>query len=340
MPKPSAPPTWLPVPRPVQVRVPQLLLHSGETLSDVTLTGAAYGLPLGDAPVVVLAGGISATDLPFGDGTHPGWWHGLLRPGLLDPTRCTLLAPASLGFGSTWAGFRDTPWTQLPRLSSHDLANAAELWLTAQDCPQGVTFLGASVGGLTGLALAAQNPMRVRHLIVISAGARPDPWGTGIRHLQRELVRDGLRAGDPDLGMRRARQLGMLTYRGRDEIAKRFGALQPEDRDPPIASYLDHHGQRFVERFHPSSYLVLSDAIDRSHLPRETLARIRARVTVVGVPGDLLFPFVLQEELHRALLSAGVRSQLLHFDAPTGHDAFLADQDMLAELLIPVLDSP
>ena len=77
-------------------------------------------------------------------------------------------------------------------------------------------------------------------------GLRPDGWGTATRHLQRELVRDGLRTGDVATGMVRARQLGMLTYRGRDELDTRFGVLAPDLAQPPVAAYLDHHGQRFA----------------------------------------------------------------------------------------------
>ena len=49
--------------------------------------------------------------------------------------------------------------------------------------------------------------------------------------------------------MSRARQLGMLTYRGRDELDSRFGKLAPGLDRPPVAEYLDHHGRRFAERY-------------------------------------------------------------------------------------------
>src|SRR5204863_5247660 len=112
-------------------------------------------------------------------------------------------------------------------------------------------------------------------------------------------VRDGLRTGDVATGMARARQLGMLTYRGRDELDTRFGVLAPELAQPPVAAYLDHHGQRFAERFPVRTFLLLSEAIDRSRFGadaaavRAELARVTADVLVVGVPGDLLFPYAL-----------------------------------------------
>jgi homoserine dehydrogenase len=175
--------------------------------------------------------------------------------------------------------------------------------------------------------------------VTISAGVRPDGWGTATRHLQRELVRDGQRAGDVATGMTRARQLGMLTYRGRDELDTRFGTLGPELELPPVAAYLEHHGRRFAARFPTRTFLLLSEAIDRTRFGttqadvRAELARVRADVLVIGVPGDMLFPYSLQLELYRELQAAGASAALWKLDSEFGHDAFLADQDRLAAIL-------
>ncbi|TMQ16738.1 MAG: homoserine dehydrogenase [Deltaproteobacteria bacterium] len=199
--------------------------------------------------------------------------------------------------------------------------------------------VGASLGGLVGIAFAVRHAERCARLITISAGLRPDGWGTATRYLQRELVRDGQRRGDVATGMIRARQLGMLTYRGREELDTRFGVLVPELDRPPVAAYLDHHGERFAARFPVRTFLLLSEAIDRSHFGtdraalRAQLGRVTADVLVVGVPGDLVFPFPLQHELYRELQAVGASCSLWKLDSEFGHDAFLADQDRLAALL-------
>src|SRR6185295_14404142 len=66
---------------------------------------------------------------------------------------------------------------------------------------------------------------------------------------------------------------------------------------------------------------------------REALKNVTAETIVVGVPGDMLFPWALQVELHRALQAAGADSSLWKLESLYGHDAFLADQDRLADLL-------
>src|SRR5690606_25391355 len=97
---------------------------------------------------------------------------------------------------------------------------------------------------------------------------------------------------------------------------------------------------RFADRFPVNTFMMLSEAIDRCTLAptpqgvRAALERVTADVFVVGVPGDLLFPWSLQHELHRELQAAGATSSLWKLDSDYGHDAFLADQDKLAEVLL------
>lgn len=316
-----------------ELRVNDQLLH------ELHLSGWCYGPALGTAPVVVVVGGITASPFPFGkEQNDAGWWSALNAPGLVDPERQTILCPAWPGNGSSFKGM-DRPGT-VPALSVMDLAELLAHWLRGIGCEQAVTYVGASLGGLVGIALAVHHPQLVARLISISAGLRPDGWGTATRHLQRELVRDGIRNGDIHTGMVRARQLGMLTYRSRDELDTRFGKLSRELKQPPVASYLDHHGKRFADAFPVNTFLLLSEAIDRSNLAqnpqalRQQLGGLQAEVFVVGVPGDLLFPWSLQNELHRELQAVGARSSLWKLDSDYGHDAFLADQNKLAELLL------
>ena len=324
-------------PRRAEVRRDAMVVE-GHALADVTLAGTVLGPELGTAPVIVVVGGITASPHPFGDAATgaEAWWPALDAPDLIDPARQTILCPCWPGNGSSWRGFDDGP---LPPLSALGLADLVAAWLDGIGCTAPVTFIGASLGGLVGVAFAVRHPERCARLVAISAGLRPDGWGTATRHLQRELVRDGLRTGDVATGMVRARQLGMLTYRGRDELDTRFGVLGPDLEHPPVAAYLDHHGQRFAARFPVRTFLLLSEAIDRSRFGadpaavREQLGRVTAEVLVAGVPGDLLFPFALQHELYRELQAVGGTSSLWKLDSEYGHDAFLADQDALAALL-------
>jgi homoserine dehydrogenase len=329
-------------PRRLVVERPSMTIE-GRALADVLLGGWAYGPEIGTAPAVVVVGGITASPFPFGDGDpaqaqgREAWWPALNAPDLIDPAKYTVLCPCWPGNGSTWRGF-DDPITP-PAISVSGLADLVASWLDGVGCTVPVTFIGASLGGMVGVAFAVRHSDRCGKLIAISAGLRPDGWGTATRHLQRELVRDGLRNGDVATGMSRARQLGMLTYRGRDELDVRFGKLVPGLERPPVAEYLDFHGRRFAEHFPVKTFLLLSESIDRgsigddAHEVKAALEKVTAETIVVGVPGDMLFPWALQVELHRGLQAAGAQSSLWKLDSVYGHDAFLADQERLADVL-------
>ncbi len=324
-------------PRRLSVRRDSLEVD-GRSLVDLELGGWAYGPELGQAPVCLLVGGLTATPFPFGNGEDErAWWPALHSPDLIDPERVTVLCFEWPGNGSYFQGVNDT--SHAVHLSVQGLADLMATWLQGIGCTTPLTCVGASLGALVGFALAQRHPERVQRLVSISAGLRPDGWGTATRHLQRELVRDGLRNGDVETGMARARQLGMLTYRGRNELDTRFGLLSPSLAVPPVAEYLDRHGRRFAKSFPVATFLLLSEAIDRCSFGqdpgalREAVEKVSAEVTVIGVPGDQLFPWHLQEELHRELQAAGASSALWKLDSDFGHDAFLADQDRLAEIL-------
>lgn len=312
------------------------LAVEGTPLRQLTLSGTHYGQPIGAAPVYVLLGGLTSDPYPLGRGEDPGWWHALQAPGCLDLSQHTVLSPALPGSGTTWAGLED-PEQALPPLSVLGLAELVHAWLDAAGVTGDVCVIGASLGGLIALGVALHRPDRVARLVTISAGARPDAWGTGVRHLQRELVLDARSPEALGRAMSLARQIGMLTYRGRAELEGRFGQGVTGDR-PPIAAYLDQHGERFAHRFSARAFLLLSSAIDRLQLGdraalRDRLARLRGSVVVVGVPQDLLFPFRLQKELHEDLLRVGVTSTLRTLSTDRGHDGFLTDQHALAQIL-------
>ncbi len=326
--------------------------------SDLQLRGYQCGVPLGQGDIYVIMGGITASPFPFGSPKHNPWWPALRNEQLVNLSETTVLTMALPGMGSSWKELESVQSPQdLPPVSIADLADLVELWLTGIGCSQPVGFIGASMGGLVGIALALRYPRRVSKLVTVSAGLRPDGWGTGCRYLQRDLVQKSLNASMPQQGMSWARQLGMLTYRGRDELNARFGALQPGQDSPPVASYLDHNGKRFAKEFSAFTFLLLSEAIDRCHFVQQVstptkesgagqssvrnghqelrclLEKVTAEVVVVGVPGDLLFPWELQVELHQELRAANVRSSLWRLESQYGHDAFLVDQHKLADIL-------
>ncbi|MEF2155942.1 homoserine O-acetyltransferase [Luteimonas sp. FXH3W] len=282
----------------------------------------------------------------------PGWWEPMIGSGkAIDTDNWFVVCVNSLGSckGSTGPASMNpdtgTPYRlDFPNLTIEDAADSATHVLEHLGIETAQVVIGASMGGMTALALACDHPHRVRHLIDVSAAATALPFSIAVRSLQREAIRldplwDGGNYTDesyPESGMRMARKLGVISYRSAIEWDGRFGRVRldsdTDDDDPfgmefAVESYLEGHARRFVRYFDPNSYLFMSRAMDWFERI-EDLQRVQLdSALVIGVQTDILFPVQQQEQIAELLASSGAPTQFLSLPSPQGHDAFLVDYD-------------
>jgi homoserine O-acetyltransferase len=192
---------------------------------------------------------------------------------------------------------------------------------------------------------------RVRRAVVLAVGAAATAEQIALCALQIRAIRNdpAFAGGDyyakgayPVDGLSLARGIGQVTYRTARELQDRFGRSAQAEEDPlkggrfAVESYLQHHGDKLVERFDPNSYIVLSEAMNHHELGRgrggleRALSRVRADVTVAGIPSDRLYPLELQEELAR-LLPGGRPVVVVH--SAYGHDGFLIETEQIGALI-------
>jgi homoserine O-acetyltransferase len=282
---------------------------------------------LGDPanPPVVVIGGISANCFPAlqSDGT-PGWWSGLSGEGqAVDPRHHYVIG---LDFAADESG-----------VSAPSTADQALVLATALDTigvGRPVTIIGASYGGMVGLALAAAEPERVGKLVVICAGAEPHPASTAARELQRRVVSLGLLAGRGDEALAIARGMAMLTYRTPAEFQVRFDGGIAEDAPLSCSApgaYLRARGQAFRSIMSPGRFLSLSASIDR-HLVRPE--DVGTPCLIIGADSDqLVFP----DQLTRLAEKLGGPSELHLLDTLFGHDMFLKEAERVGRIVAPFL---
>ena len=293
---------------------------------------AAYGattraslLGEGDAPLVIVLGGISGNRFPCirADGTC-GWWPGFTgKGGALDPKDYRILG---LDFIADPTG-RRAPTPQ-------DQAEVVRAALDLLGVDRAHAFVGPSYGGMIALAFGQMFPDRVDRLVVVSAGADPHPTATAARELQRRVVAFGLEhdAGEEALGI--ARGFAMLTYRTPTEFADRFeGGI--DEADPLTCSapgaYLRARGDAYPNVMSPERFLSLSASIDRH---RVDPGAIRVPTLVIGSETDQLVP---PPQVHA--LAAGLAGPVeFHMlDSLYGHDMFLKDAARVSALVLPFL---
>ena len=276
-----------------------------------------------DAPLVVVAGGISANrHVTAGPANaEPGWWEAQVGPGrAIDTHRVRVLAIDWLGAD----GSLDAP------IDSADQADALAGVLDHLGVPRVAAFVGASYGAMVGLQFAARHGQRLGRLVALSGAHRPHPYASAWRALQRQCVALGRSEGAVSQGLALARQWAMLSYRTPEEFAERFDA--PAVLDDGVArcaseGYLESCGRRYAARWTSTAFLRLSESID---LHRVDPSDVRVPTTVVAIEEDRLVPLSDLQGLVEAL---GPGAKLRVLRSRFGHDAFLKEEAAIAGLL-------
>lgn len=299
-------------PRLFDVAVPARLSRFG-----ARVRASALGDPR-NPPVIVL-GGISANCFPIAaaDGS-PGWWSGIAGSGCaVDPGRHYVIG---VDFAADESG------ATAPTTFEQAAVLAAALDTIGIVCP--AALVGASYGGMVGLALAEAEPKRIDRLVVVAAGAGPHPQSSAARELQRRTVALGLACGQAEEALGIARGMAMLAYRTPCELEQRFagGIPGPESLSTSdCGAYLRARGEAFGSVMTPQRFLSLSASIDRH---RVDPAGIHAPTLVIGATSDqLVFP----EELKRLASGLGGPSELRLLDSLYGHDMFLKEAGRVSE---------
>ena len=303
---------------------------------DVPLPGhlSAYGattraslLGDGDAPLVIVLGGISGNRFPClrNDGTC-GWWPGFTgKGGALDPKDYRILG---IDFIADATGRRaPTPFDQ---------AEVVRAALDLLGVEKAHAFVGPSYGGMIALAFGQVFPDRVERLVVVSAGAEPHPTATAQRELQRRIVALGLEHGDAEAALAIARGFAMLTYRTQAEFTARFeGGIEEEDALTCSApgAYLRARGAAYPKVMSPERFLSLSASIDRHRVDPD---EIMVPTLLIGGETDQLVP---PPQIHALAKALGGPVQLHMLDSLYGHDMFLKDAARCSALVLPFLQA-
>lgn len=311
--------------------------------------------PVG-APIIVVQGGISAdravcdlpdtstessalsaadppqTDSPKSDPPQ-SWWPQIVGPGLaLDTRRFQVLcldwiAPADFISGNDDIGTDRRSCSRPSAITTADQADALAALLTELQIDRIAAYVGASYGGMVGLAFAARYPELVQQLVVISAAHRPHPLSTAQRSVQRRIVALAARAGSQSEGLALARELAMTTYRSVEEFGLRFGSEPLPDAAGfrfPVENYLAAAGESFVRRCNADRFLALSESIDLHHVNPTAIA---AQTTLIAVASDRLVPIADVRELSQRIQSG---CTLIELDSIFGHDAFLTEPEQIS----------
>ncbi len=300
------------------VSLPRMFrLSNGGVLQNGRIRARVYGRP--GKPVVLAAGGVSASRILRTEGADVGWWTEVVRRGGgLDLDRHQVIG----------VDFLPDADARPIAVSTQDQARAFAIALDALSVERLHGFVGASYGGMVALAFAALFPERIDRLVTISAAEKAHPMATALRGVQRRVVQSAARLGDARAGLSLARQIAMTTYRTEEEFADRFGPEPGKHSDTfDICDYLIARGDAYAALETPERFLALSESLDRHRVDPKL---VRAATLCIGVPGDRQVPV---DDSRRLADSVAGEGRFAALPSRFGHDAFLLEPERLNALL-------
>lgn len=263
------------------------------------------------------------------------WWSEMIGDGkALDTSQNAFICVNYIG-----SCYGSTPAAQIGSVvTARDIVRSQMIALEHLGIKRLEAAIGGSVGGMLALQLAADFPRVTSRCIAI--GASPlSAIGLALNHIQRRvLVATG--------GVEIARQLATVSYKSAEVFEERFARRPNRNGEIPraaldarfdIAGYLDHQGETFTKRFDPESYRLITKAMDLFDLSDNELSQIRARVSLVGISSDWLFPAHDILRFTNRLYANDVDAEFINFESPDGHDAFLSDTAGMAKILRTIL---
>lgn len=343
-----------------------LPLQSGAILRPFTLAYETYGtLNAEHSNAILICHALSGdahvagyyTDDP--DEAH-GWWDEAVGPSkMFDTNRFFVICSNVIGGcqGSTGPSSiapDGKPYgLRFPVVTIADMVSAQRHLLDFLGIERLLAVAGGSMGGMQALQWAVDTPERVGAVLFLASTPRSSAQNIAFNEIGRQAIYadKNWRKGDyygltlPAAGLSVARMVGHITYMSEYSLETKFSRrLQNREQigytfDPEFAveSYLEHQGQKFVQRFDANSYLYVTKAIDYFDIGAghasmaEALRHVTAQFLVISFSSDWLYTAAQAQELVEALAGRSVEYQ--HVTAFFGHDSFLVEVETMTQLV-------
>lgn len=338
-------------------------LESGKTIEDVTVAYETYGKLNKEKSNAILichalTGDSHAAGWHKGD-RKPGWWEIVIGPGkALDTEKYFIICSNVLGgcMGTTGPSSINSKTGKeygidFPVITIKDMVDVQKKLVESFNINQLYSVIGGSMGGMQVLQWVVSYPKMMRKAILIATTARSSPQQIAFNEVGRQSIFSDPNWNDgnyyekndiPKNGLSVARMIAHITYLSDESMYLKFGRdLQDKDEisydlgmDFQVESYLHHQGESFVKRFDANSYLFITKAVDLFDLSVNNslvdgFKDIEAKIEVISVDSDWLYPTEQSTEIVTALSANEVEVSFSEIKSNYGHDAFLLEKGQL-----------
>lgn len=296
----------------------------------ISLSYQVFGQELHTAPVVMVNHALTGNSNLTG---KEGWWDALVGAGkCIDTDRYTVFCFNIPGNG--YDGFLIENYKDFV---AADIARIFLMGLETLEISELYALTGGSLGGGIAWEMAALKPGLVRHLIPVATDWKSTDWLIANCQIQEQFL---LNSKNP---VHDARMHAMLCYRTPESFKERFRRSTNEELQVfNVESWLLHHGKKLQERFQLAAYKLTNQLLRTIDITRNGEESFRAlqqgntNIHIIGVDSDLFFTASENRETYKKIAQA--RSNVTYGEIRSlhGHDAFLIEDEQLADLLHPI----
>jgi homoserine O-acetyltransferase len=345
------------------LNLPQkLILDSGFELDECVIAYETYGdLNEDKSNGILICHAISGDShvAKHDEKDIEGWWDILVGPGkYIDTNKFFVICSNILGscMGSTGPNHKNNKtgmyWgSDFPEITVSDMVLAQSKLIEYLGINKLVGVVGGSLGAYQALEWGVRFPGKTNSVLSLAGGPRLTSQGIAFDIIGRNAIRRDPNFNNgqyyensesPDTGLALARMLGHITYLSQESMSEKFDhdRYDPRDIDTnfekqfSVGSYLAYQGDKFVERFDPNSYIILSNAMDKFDLGKnsyEISKKFKDKNLnwfLISFSSDWLFPTSMSKELTKSLFLANEEVNFVEIPSNCGHDAFLLEDDI------------
>jgi len=348
----------------------KLKLESGSSIGPVTIAYETCGeMNKEKSNVILVLHALSGDSHMAGyydpKDSKPGWWDIMVGPGKgIDTDQyfvvCSNIIGSCVGTTGPSSINPDTDkayGTDFPMITIGDMVAGQKALMDHLDIKSLLSVIGGSVGGMQALEWSVRFPGMVKSAIPLASTTRHSALAIAFNEVARQAIMadpnwyDGhyYEKNKPGMGLAIARMIGHITYLSDESMRLKFGrklqnrsALSFEfGAEFQVESYLQHQGNKFIERFDANSFLYITKAADYFDLAGQygsgslvkAFSKCKSKFLVVSYTSDWLYPTYQSKEMVKAMKKNNLDVSFCEIDAQWGHDAFLLPNDRLDNLI-------
>ena len=310
-------------------------LENGKQRAYIPLFYETFGQPIGTAPVIVVNHALTGNSTVIGE---KGWWNDLIgEDKIMDTNFYTIVS-----FNIPGNGYDEIVFNLISNYRDYTIRDIARIFwegLSFLNIKEVFTIIGGSLGGAIAWEMAVLQPKAIQNLIPIATDWKATDWVIANVLIQDQILNN---SDDP---IADARLHAMLLYRTPQSINQRFKQTKIVNSNVyNIENWLINHGFKLKNRFRLSAYKLMNHLLKTNDITRNrsnflTVAKtIEATIHIIAVDSDYFFTPDENRATFQQLKTIKNNVYYHEINSIHGHDAFLIEFELLAELLNPIFN--